>query len=266
MSFENNIVSIYGKWGKAWLDSLPDEVQKLEAEWGLNALKPMDNLSYNYVLSGYQENMPIILKLNPDPISLSKEAHALEAFAGHGAVELLEQQKNALLLQRAVPGHPLKKHPQAIEIACSIIEKLHKAPIPQGHHFPSIEDWLSDLDNDWDLPTEYLNKARALRDHLMHARMPSVLLHGDLHQDNILSNGQEWLVIDPKGVIGSPIHEVWACIENPDYDIKYIAEYFHYPLDKVVQWYFVHLILAACWQVEDNLDPSRFLKLAEPFL
>jgi streptomycin 6-kinase len=35
-----------------------------------------------------------------------------------------------------------------------------------------------------------------------------VLLHGDLHQDNILSQGDDWLVIDPKGVIGFPINEI----------------------------------------------------------
>ncbi|MCC2647162.1 MAG: hypothetical protein K0R02_1227, partial [Rickettsiaceae bacterium] len=28
------------------------------------------------------------------------------------------------------------------------------------------------------------------------------------------------------------------------------------------QWYFVHLMLAASWNCEDNLEPSLFLKLA----
>jgi streptomycin 6-kinase len=27
-------------------------------------------------------------------------------------------------------------------------------------------------------------------------------LHGGLHQDNILQRGNEWTIIDPKGVVG----------------------------------------------------------------
>lgn len=75
-----------------------------------------------------------------------------------------------------------------------------------------------------------------------------------------------WLVIDPKGVIGHPINDLWACIEEPNHDLRYISEYFGYQFDNVVKWYYVHLILAACWQTEDNLDPSFFLKLANQIL
>jgi streptomycin 6-kinase len=52
-------------------------------------------------------------------------------------------------------------------------------------------------------------------------------------------------------------------VEKPGYDLKYISENFNYPYEEVVQWYYVHLVLAACWQVEDNLDPSLFLDLAQ---
>ncbi len=224
----------------------------------------MDNLSYNYVLSGYRQQTPIIVKLNCDALSLNREAHALEAFAGYGAVALLDRQQNALLLQRALPGRCLKNNPKAIEIACAVIEKLHKAPVPKDHPFPHIKDWLSALDKDWKLPQAYIKMAREYKNQLLKTSAPCILLHGDLHQDNILANEEDWLVIDPKGVIGYPIKDVCACVENPDYDLKYIAHYFHYPLEEVTQWYFVHLLLAACWQVEDKLDPSRFLDLAKP--
>jgi streptomycin 6-kinase len=93
-----------------------------------------------------------------------------------------------------------------------------------------------------------------------------VLLHGDLHQENILSNGNSWVVIDPKGVIGDPIHEIWACVEDPIYDLKFLASYFGYSLQDIVEWYYVHLILASCWQAEDGLDTSLFLTLAQSVL
>ncbi len=40
------------------------------------------------------------------------------------------------------------------------------------------------------------------------------MLHGDLHHDNILQNGNYWVVIDPKGLIGEPAYEVSSFIRN----------------------------------------------------
>lgn len=114
------------------------------------------------------------------------------------------------------------------------------------------------------LPGDYLQKARTLKKQLLRSSTESqVLLHGDLHQDNILAHGDDWLVIDPKGVIGFPINEIWACVEELPYDLVFVSNYFGYRSDDVVKWYYVHAVLAACWQVEDNLDPTRFLNLAE---
>lgn len=42
--------------------------------------------------------------------------------------------------------------------------------------------------------------------------------------------------------------------------------YFNLKLDEVMKWYYIHLTLAACWQVEDRLDPTLFLKLAQSIL
>lgn len=267
--FKNNITSIYGEYGKKWLKGLPEQIMQLELDWGLSHLKPLENLTNNYVLSGYQRGIPIILKLSPNASDLHKEANALDVFNGFGGVSVLDRQDNAVLLQRALPGQPLKGYPlkngiKNIEIACQIVKRLHQAPLPKDNNFPHIAEWLATLDKDWGLPAEYLQKARALKKQLLHnsSELP-VLLHGDLHQDNILAHGDDWLVIDPKGVIGFPLNEIWACVEDPHYDLEFVSKYFDYRLDDVIKWYYVHAVLAACWQVEDNLNPARFLNLAE---
>lgn len=245
-----------------WLTELGPRVSTLAQLWDLSDLTAYDHLSYNYTLFGYQAGQPVVLKLSLDEASLEKEIDALYAFSGYGGVTVLNHQKDALLLQRAVPGNSLKGHPKAIQIACRIIKNLNKAPIPAKHNFPHMIDWLSTLDKPWNIPLQLLEKARKLKAELLKNAYPEVLLHGDLHQDNILSHGNDWLVIDPKGVIGFPINETLACIEDRDNDLKYISDFFGYPINQVIQWYYVHLILAACWQVEDNLDPSLFLNLA----
>jgi streptomycin 6-kinase len=266
--FEKNISSIYQSRGKAWLADLPKKVEQIAALWDLKHLHPFANLSYNYVLEGYQKGQPIVLKLSLDELSLDKEAKALKTFADYGAVEVLAHNREALLLQRAVPGIPLKTqfskgHPNAIRIACDVVQRLHQAPLPKGYHFPHIKEWLATLDKEWNIPRLHLEKARTLKNLLLKTETTPVLLHGDLHQDNILSNGNDWLVIDPKGVIGSPINEMWAFVEDPKNDLIFISNYFDFNHDSVIQWYYIHLILAACWQVEDHLDPTLFLSLAE---
>lgn len=263
--FEKNIIGIYGEKGKAWLASLPQLVEKIATLWNLDRLEPLSNLSYNYVITGYRKEKPVVLKLSPDKLSLRKEAKALEIFAGYGAVSVLEHEDGMLLLERAIPGIPLKKHfpkDTAIRIACDVANKLHQAPKLKEHSFPHITDWLTALDQEWNIPKDTLQKARILKRQLLKITSAApVFLHGDLHQDNILSNGNDWLVIDPKGVIGYPINEMWALVEKPNHDLKYISNYFDFSFDNVVKWYYVHLTLAACWCVEDNQDPKLFLDL-----
>ena len=101
-----------------------------------------------------------------------------------------------------------------------------------------------------------------MRDKLLTSHETQILLHGDLHHDNILKHEEGWLIIDPKGVIGYPINEVWAYVMDMEKDTKFIAEFFNYNLNTVRHWYFVHLILASCWCLEDNLNPDKFLNLA----
>lgn len=264
--FEDNILRIHKDKGKDWLTCLPQIVARAVEQYGLHDLNPVNNMSYNYVLSGFQKNQPIILKLGMDVEGLKREAVTLKAFSKFGAVQVFEKSDGLLLLERAIPGLTLKTCPsllEAISITCKLIKKLHQAPIPQDVSFPHMKDWLAVLDQDWDIPIVYLEKARQLRDYLMPLSAETVLLHGDLHNENILQNGCEWVAIDPKGIIGSPIHEIWASIRDIEQDTEYAAQFFNFDLMAVRQWYFVHLIRVALWNIEDGATPDVFLSLAE---
>jgi streptomycin 6-kinase len=266
-TFRSNILSIYGEKGAVWLDELPQLVRSLSSKLGLRDLKEVTNLTYNYVLSGFQGGNSIILKLGLDNEALRREAFALKCFAGFGTVKVLAAAQGMLLLERAVPGPSLKNYfpareQESIEITCGLMKKLHQANIPADHPFPNIKDWLAALDKEWPIPHEYLQKARNLRDQLFKTAGPDVLLHGDLHPDNILQNGNDWVVIDPKGVIGSPMNEICAFVKNIERDIPFIAQYFGFKVQDLFDWYFVHLILSICWNLEDNIDASLFTTLA----
>ncbi len=266
-SFQNNIISIYSDMGQAWLKQLPNLVADLANKWELTNLSVFDNLSHNYVLSGFRNYQPIVLKLGLDYEALHNEAIALENFTNYGAVKVLAEENGALLIQRAVSGTSLKQileidNATKISICCELTARLHRSPTKHTHPFPKITDWLKTLDKEWQIPTQYLILARKLRDKLLTSTDPKILLHGDLHHDNILKHLEGWLIIDPKGVIGYPINEVWTYIMDIEKDTKFVAEFFKYDLNIVRSWYFVHLILASCWCLEDNLAPDKFLNLA----
>lgn len=282
--FERNIISIYGEQGKKWLAELPNLSQELADSWQLNELKPITNLSYNYVLAGLQKEKPIILKLSLDVEALSNEAKTLRAFNSSAVVKVLAEKKGALLLQRAVPGYSLKSYwpnqeKESLEIACTLISQLAQAPLAEKEAFPAINHWLSILDKDQDIPELYLQKSREFRDYLLKTSSEAYLLHADLHHDNILKNDKNWIVIDPKGVMGELCYEVAAFIRNPipellesetvwriiDDRIAHFAYSLKLDPMRIRQWCFVQSVLAWCWNIEDGLDTSYFRKITEIF-
>jgi streptomycin 6-kinase len=283
-TFEQNIINLYGEKGRQWLGHLPNHVAQLANTYGLSNLKAVNNLSYNYVLSGFQGAQPIILKLGLDIDGFKREAAALMAFLGFGVVEILSENNGLLLLECAVPGVSLKSHfpendDEAINITANVIKRLHKAPIPNTHAFPHVKDWLEALDGDLEIPLQTLQKSREIRDKLLKTAKPDVLLHGDLHHDNILQNGEDWLVIDPKGVIGEPAYEVAAFIRNPIPEllnhadapniihnrITRLAGLFELPPQRILDWCFVQAVLSWVWAIEDGCDDTYSKNLTEFF-
>lgn len=191
----NNIQQLYGERGICWLKDLPEIIAEVASRHHLSQLKPLNNLSYHYVLSGFQDQQPIILKLGFDQDSLKKEATALKAFSGFGVVSILVEASGWLLLERAVPGCSLKTYfpaqdELAVNIVCEVMRRLHQAPLPPTP-FLMIDNWLSILNQDWDMDSHDLQQARLLRDNLLVTSAKPVLLHGDLHHDNILQSGNE---------------------------------------------------------------------------
>lgn len=107
---------------------------------GLRDLREVTNLTYNYVLSGFQGNKPIILKLGFDNEAVAREAFVLKHFSRYGAVQVLAEDNGILLFERAVPDTSLKdyfpnKENESIEIVCKVMKKLHQANISTTNNF-----------------------------------------------------------------------------------------------------------------------------------
>ena len=281
---EKNIINLYGENGKNWLANLPKLIAQATELYGLSNLTPVNNLSYNYVLSGFQGSEPIILKLGMDIEGMKREADVLMTFSGFGVVQVLSEYNGLLLLECAVPGISLKSYfpdndYKAIHITANVIKRLHKTPISHVHVFPHIKDWLAPLDKDWNIPAEFLQKARQLRDDLLKTSAKEILLHGDLHHDNILQFGNDWKVIDPKGVIGEATYEVAAFIRNPipellasnnvlsiiNHRISSFAKLLELSEQRIIEWCFVQGVLSWIWAIEDKCDTNYWERITMIF-
>jgi len=279
-NFEHTITQMYGTRGNNWLRSLPSTIELLAAQWNLSSLQVLRNLSYSYVLSGMQKNVAIVLKLCYDRRALQKEVDCLHYFTGHGSVKLLDydETKKALLLEQAIPGTSLKEffatqEEVAVGIVSQLIHKIHKAPQPNWRQFPHVAQWLSTLDNKWNIPGPHLAKARLLASDLLATSTEQILLHGDLHHNNIISHNQTWLAIDPKGVIGEPTYEIGAFIRNPMPELvarkdaytiikrrlTLCADMRNFDQERIAQGSYVQSVVAACWCIEDKQDPQPWI-------
>lgn len=286
--FYKKVITTWGTAGQAWLDTLPSLIETATQTWELYKLKPHTHLSYNYVATGYSGayTEPVILKIGYDKTTIQREAAALTAYQGNGCVKLLEHDydNGALLIEAAVPGMMLKTlfphdDEAAILRVTQVVKQLHAQPIEHPEQFPTIQDWLSTLHkptSNTELEKHRL-RAISISDNVLSTQQAAVLLHGDLHHENLLSSHRHgWLAIDPKGVFGEPAYECGAFIrnhleqlikeENPAAVIKHRMELFaqlmHVDYQRIKDWAYVQAVLAACWNIEDNQSPKHELQIA----
>lgn len=289
-TLKQNITNIFGAEGKRWITNLPVIISELTSYWELKDVTPVDNMTFNYVARAKTStNQPVILKISCDEKSLSHEIQALKYFDGNGSIRLVSHHPvhHALLLQQAVPGETLKSfYPLKIDYVMDnyveTMTKLHSKHLSKTHDYRHISDWLKAIDNlaDHDCPSHLVKTAIALKNELLTSMTTEIFLHGDLHHDNILKDGNHWLAIDPKGVIGEPefeiaafdfmyIHEL-ANMDNVksifEARVNLLAQKAHLNLQRIKAWVFVRLILMAAWDVEDNGNPSWAIKLAEALI
>ena len=287
--FSSNIINSYGEEGRQWLLNLPNNITIIQQKYNLTDICPVNNMTYNYIAQAKMSNNNVILKIGINEKALTREAQFLQAYTDNSllnnfsdVVKVIACSPGMLILSQALPGNTLKsyfpnKELLSIKIVCDKLKKLHLAKIPTHNSFYSLEQVLNILDApNIDIPELYLRKARQFRDDLLKTTERNVLLHGDLHHDNLLQNGDGWQIIDPKGFIGDPVFDAVAFIKNPIPEltqqesavniiknrIKLFADIMGWPEQRILKWIIVGVILSWIWQLEDNLNADYFSHLS----
>jgi streptomycin 6-kinase len=189
-------------------------VDRFRDEWNLRLGDPYDAGAAGYaVRAELDDRTPAVLKLVYPHRESEHEADALELWDGEGAVRLLERSADgyALLLERCDPGSFLSATgtETALGILIELLPRLFK---PAGEPFHTLASeaawWASYLTDHWNrvrppFPRALLDAALDALAELPPTQGDQVLLHQDLHTDNVLAAKREpWLVIDPKPLVG----------------------------------------------------------------
>jgi streptomycin 6-kinase len=221
-----------------------------------------------------------------------RQGEILAAFKGRGAVHVVERADGAALLERLVPGQPLRelvltgRDDEATDILADVIEQMSTdrsgIEIAVVDFGVSFGRYLSGAD--CRIPRPLVAEAQRLWIELCRTQTRPRLLHGDLHHDNIIFDTERgWLAIDPKGVVGGVEFEIGAALRNPvdRPDVYASAEIAHRRIcrfasrlkidaDRVRSCAFAQAVLSAIWSVEDrqpvNSNVLAFAELLRPLL
>ncbi|MFB9238238.1 aminoglycoside phosphotransferase family protein [Plantactinospora siamensis] len=289
--FARTVVGVWGAAGRRWLDELPRTVRAVAAGWDLRVGEPF-GLTFNWVAAATAaDGTPLVLKLGvPGSEHLVREATALRIFAGRGAVRLLAEDpdRGALLLERARPGTMVRslvpdRDAEATGAVAEALRRLHVPP-PPGCPLPPLTSYRRSFTGHLDryggggpLPVGLVDRARGLFDELCASAPATVVLHGDLHHDNLLAAQREpWLAIDPHGLVGDPGFDAGPVLYNPGPDeqsgrllpllesrIERLADGLGQPPERIRAWGYVMAVLSELWTMEDGGRPgTRALDVA----
>lgn len=200
--------------GRSWVAALPTVVEDCARRWGLRLGEPYQDSYVSLVVPADRgDGAPVVLKIQFPDRESEHEAAALALWNGDGAVRLLDHDpaRSALLLERCEPGTHLSEFgaEQALEALVELLPRLWK---PAGGPFRALAHeaatWCEELPSSWEhagrpFERRLVDAAVEVSAKLTDSTGEEVLLHQDLHADNVLASQREpWLVIDPKPLRG----------------------------------------------------------------
>ena len=280
--FVKNVVTLRGDVGKKWLNELPSIIETYKKKWGIEVFPPFSSLTYNYVAPAQtRDGKAVVLKISfPDNKEFISEIEALNFFDGQGSIQVLQEDRDNLvmLLEKAEPGNRIREvapEDKQISLVVAVLKKLHK-PISSESSFAflAISDWAKAFGRykktfskkSGPVPQWMFEKAEEIFTQYPKDKKELVLLHGDLHSDNILISDRGWLAIDPKGVIGEREFELGAYLRNPYYDypkgsdykklethrILQFSEELGFDKKRILDWAFACAVISLLWFLEDE--------------
>ena len=246
---------------------------------------PVPGSRYNKVWQVQRsDGRPAVLKVG-DPLARRREAAALRCWTGDGAAELLAADGPALLSGFVAHTSTVAAlaDDDATAAVAQVMSRLHRAEVASatasitGGILPSIDElpdvsglgfdfrWLREQPNT-PIDTSVLDAAERQLAWLVDTTQRRVVLHGDLHHDNLLVTDAGPVAIDPHGWLGDPHFDAASLMANPFGEFSrhaqplalarrramIIAETCGLDIDRLLQWTFVGAVIAEIWCLQDH--------------
>ena len=226
-----------------WLERVPELVKECAEVWGLQLGEPYVAGAAGYtVRADLPDGTPAVLKLIYPHREAEHEAEALRVWGGDGAVRLLDydEDKWAMLIERCEPGTLLAAidADAALEVLIGLLPRLWRRETQPFRPLTAEAEWWADsLPGEWaragkPFDRRLLDEVIELLRTLAVTQGEPVLLHQDLHCDNVLSAQREpWLVIDPKPLFGEREFSVAPIVR--DYELGHTRRDLLHRLDRL---------------------------------
>ncbi|NJM81874.1 MAG: phosphotransferase [Tabrizicola sp.] len=256
---------------------------ELLADWKLTDPVPLADTPRALLWRVRYRGTSAVLKLaRPDAAEEVRGGMVLRWYDGIGAARVLQMSGRAILME-ALSGPRLGdivrggEDARATAILAGVIAGLHhdRPPPPAGLE-PLALRMQPLLERASSGP---LAEAATIARQLLRDPAPVVVLHGDLHHDNILGSDRGWLAIDPKGVLGDLAYEPANAFRNPEG----MGDLARHPdriaalaatlsvgpgLDRrrLLGWAAAHCGLSCCWHDKDHRAVRAELAQLSPLL
>lgn len=262
-----------------WLDQLPAALSECAERWHLVIEERLSGGLVGHVFAcSTQSGEQAVLKLNPPSAAEhsgtnEQQAAALRAWAGRGAIELLDAAADldAVLTRRAVPGTSLEGDDEegAIRSVAEMLGCLFETPIPAVDFPPLVQVADAYLANkmainvDSGVPAPLIEAARASARTLALSSDSRVLLHGDFMDKNLLRDHGRLVAIDPAPCVGDPHSDIgfWAATRPPVSGLERRAVGITGRLgldhERALRWAVVYAIGQACETWRHDLTELR---------
>lgn len=218
---------------EGWIDELPGLLDDLCARWDLTLTEAFDEGTEAYVAAGVLTGgREVVLKVgvpNRGP-QIEREATVLRLADGRGCVQLLEEdaEAKALLMERLGPSLnsldlPLRRrHEILCDAAARVWRPAADVDLPTG---AEKAQWLSRfIGEEWELLDRPCSEAAmsyalecAQRRESAHDDERAVLVHGDVHEWNVLQAVNGFKLVDPDGLRAEAEYDLGVIMrEDPE--------------------------------------------------
>lgn len=190
--------------------------------WKLRVDGDPISTSTAHLLPVLWQEKPAMLKLSSQP-DQQRGAALMEWWAGDGTADVFARDDNALVMDRAMGKRSLAEmahvgeDDDACRVLCTTGNQLHRQRSGEPPPLIPLNIWFRDLETAAEQYGGILLQSRNAARALLAEPREQLVLHGDLHHDNVLDFGERgWRAIDPHGLIGERGFDFASIFTNPD--------------------------------------------------